>query len=436
MAFNYEEALQCAVDYWTPAKIAAAVPLDDASQVVIPYGIKCSPTGPSNGGNKTSQPPLSLQNNGLTRSQLKISNITAPFRKLRSQRHKKQQLNDLSDLMKQVQPKSDETLDERLEKEKLKKKTERPQPTEVKELEAKPYQSIGKLCVRHDDNEPDEYVTAFYIGGPPTQAAMAMAGTSTDTIETTAAETTAAETMAAETMHMAAETTAAETTAAETTAAETTAAETAVNTETRYRLLTVAHMFDYDIFKNAKTLEFITSLNEVYVINLNEAYQKCHPSYDSFKTGTHDLDIKNDLCVLHVHPNGKRSESKKDCSIKELTPLKLMANASFNRSTALRVIGYPLTGTFGGKMIETRGKISTVNYKKSTIEIDNYSRRGMSGGPWMIKGRDDSNYVYGIQSGNVLPDAEESTATSPLFCEQLLDPLDLEYDLPNRVRST
>ena len=315
------------------------------------------------------------------------------------------------------------------------------------------------IMIRQDDgNMPDEYVTAFYIGpitaiGPPTQAAMAMAGTSTDTMETTEAETTEAETTEAETTEAetaeadtrlqqqslwhgsrdygtAAETTAAETmerpqrlrqqrlrrqrlrqqrlwhgsretAAAETMAAETMAPETAVNT-TRHRLLTVAHMFDYDI--NAKTLEFITSSNEIYVINVNGVYQKCHPSYDSFKTETHVLDTKNDLCVLHVHPNGKRSESKEDCSINELTPLKLMADASFDRSTVFRVIGYPLTGEFGGKMTEVRGKVLAVHYKESIIEIDNDSRCGMSGGPWMIEGRE-NDYVYGIQSGNILPAA-------------------------------
>ena len=409
MDFNYEEALQCAVDYWTPEKIAATVPLDDVSPVAIPFGNDCClPTAPGNGGNKTSQqcdsdddddislsssyyisssssslidddddddPPLSVQNE----PEISLWQILqTPYEWLQSLIQPKQLFMGLQELIEQL-PRSPEPPLQR----------DRPPHEPVEKLKTMPYRSIGKICIQN--NKPDLHVTAFYIG-PSTQAAieMAMARISIDA-------------------------------ALPNTGQGDVPKDSTGLPPTRYRVLTVAHMLDDSRFKNAKTLEFITSSNEIYVI---EEYKR-HPSYDSFKTGKHVLDTPNDLCVLYVNPIGKKSNSDEYCSINELTPLKLMANAFLNGLTEFKLIGYPLTThKFGGKMTEVKCKFLKLDTMKSTIEIDNHSAVGMSGGPWIIEARN-SNYVYGIQSGNTWPD---DNAASPLFCEQLLRPLFLESE--------
>ena len=490
MDFNYENALEYELKYWTPSRIAATLPLDGVSPVFS------LPTAPH------FQPTMNFQ--------------------------KPKQVQPLREIAERVQPKKSGPV--RIKKQSSHAQQRTPHTeVPVEQLETMPYKSIGKICIRQDDDsKPGVHVTAFYIG-PPTQAAKETETVNAETekvetakskeepaeavtakaetvkaeiakleiakeepaeaetvkaepaeleaetakaetakvetakeepaepetaeAETAEEETAEAETVKAEPAELEAETAKAETAKvetakeepaepetaeAETAEAETAEAETVkaepaeLEAETakeeletaRHRLLTVAHTFDNSRFKKAARLLFITSSNEIYIIDLIKKPYKCHPSYATSK----ELDIKNDLCVLRVHPYGKKSESGGKCSINELTPLKLMVKDSHHRLTEFRVIGYPMPSHhFHGKMTEFRGKYSNVDFKESTIEIDNYSSHGMSGGPWIIEGCN-GNYVHGIQSCNSLRENEASNATSPLFCKQLLDPLHLEYD--------
>ena len=196
-----------------------------------------------------------------------------------------------------------------------------------------------------------------------------------------------------------------------------------------HRLLTVAHALDCDKF-NTKYHIFVPSSNQD-LTNRDEIYlikgMLPHPKYRSAKSG--ERTYHYDLCVAFVIPHQYRSE--KTMSIGEkLTPLKLVVhNGNLNTNNVIEVIGFPVPryGPSFGKMAKVVGSFihshTISNYHPLTIQIHNFVPYGMSGGPWLL-----GNKVCGIQSAFVFQPNGQANAVSPIFREELLNKLDLEYE--------
>ena len=261
-----------------------------------------------------------------------------------------------------------------------KKPATRPQRREVKDEELKltPYQSIGKVHARNkkksEDMNFDVHVTAFYIGQP-----------------------------------------------------------TKVNGEEYHQLLTVAHAFNFPSFQEAEDFIFVPSYaqeNEQYVVLPGE--KKIHKLYKCHtKTNTSaKITNKFDLCVLYVHPK-PLVDLVDSVKIDRLSPLILVANGDFKVETEFKAIGHPATSRYPyGKMAEVQGNFirsyTLEEYEPQTIQINNVAAGGMSGGPWIIQGKE-NKLVYGIQSCNTPQRSKSSNATSPYFRSDLFDALELDY---------
>ena len=370
MAFDIQEALRSARDYWTPERIAASVPLDDLFTV---HGdtsglVETCPTrGTVCDGNGSPVETCPTRGIGDRKHAAKSGDGNAP-----TSDHVSREDNTPAAITPAL-----------LHGSQSQRPATRSQRREVKDekLKLTPYQSIGKVYARKKgckDPNFDVYVTAFYIGQP-----------------------------------------------------------TEVNGEEYHQILTVAHAFDCRTFQEADEFIFVPSIyaktNEWYLVLPGE--KRCHPSYNCETITENSCKITStfDLCVLYVHPI-----SVVNLNIDRFAPLVLVANGDFTVKTEFKAIGYATQS----KLSEVQGNYirshTLNNYEAQTIQIDNVTEKGMSGGPWIIQG-EENKLVYGIQSCNTPQVSEVSkgkekenkegkwNATSPYFRSELFDALELVY---------
>ena len=438
MAFDIQEALRSARDYWTPERIAASVPLDDLFTVYGDTGglVETCPTRgigderaeKSGDGNAPTSDHVSREDNPAAITSGLVE--TCPTRGIGDQRaeksgdgnaptsdHVSREDNPAAITSGLVEtcptrivgdgdgnaPTSDHVSREDnpaaitpkaitpvaitpvlLHGSQSQRPATRSQRREVtaEELKLTPYQSIGKVYARKKgckDPNFNMHVTAFYIGLP-----------------------------------------------------------TEVNGEEYHQILTVNHAIDYRSFQEADEFIFVPSIyaktNEWYLVLPRE--RRYHPSYECENISKDSCKITSrfDLCILYAHPI---SVVNLQLSLDRFKPLVLVANGDFTVKTEFKAIGYATQS----KLSEVQGNYirshTLEKYEAQTIQIDNVAKKGMSGGPWIIQG-EENKLVYGIQSCNTKQSyedkgkkikVEEWNATSPYFRPDLFDALELKYTL-------